>query len=156
LSSAAPPDVFPAVRLPALDGGERDLGALAGPTLVAFGHADCATTRLLLPYVERIHRRRPPGTEVVVVLQDEAADARALAQEMGLSAPILLDVEPWPLGVALGATTVPLMLLVGADRRIERTFAAFRRADVEEAASLLGAGLPVFAPGDAAPVLRPG
>lgn len=150
------PDAFPPLALPALDGGVRELSHPAGPTLVALGHGECATTRLLLPYVDRIHRRRAAGTDVVIVLQDTPDDARALVEELGLSAPVLLDPEPWALGTALGATTVPLSLLVAPGGTIERAFPAFRRTDVEEAAARLGVQGPLFTADDRAPALRPG
>jgi hypothetical protein len=156
LRDAPAPSSFPALALRALAGGRRDLSRPARTTLVALGHAGCPTTRLLLPYLERIHRRRGPGADVVIVLQDTAEDASALARELGLSAPILLDEEPWPLGAALGTETVPLTLLLAPGGLVERAWPAFRRRDLEEAASLLGAAGPLFAPDDPAPALRPG
>ncbi|HVR72639.1 MAG TPA: hypothetical protein VMT87_17520 [Vicinamibacteria bacterium] len=153
---APAPARFPALALPALDGGVRDLSRVDRPTLVSLGHGECPTTRLLLPYVERIHRGRRPGTDVVVVLQDTPADARALAADLALSAPILLDEPPFSLGAALQAHTVPLSLLVAPGGRIERAWPAFRRQDLEEAAALLGVPPPLFAPDDPAPALRPG
>ena len=150
------PAAFPPLALPALDGGVRVLSRPAGPTLVALGHGECATTRLLLPYLDRIHRRRAPGTEVVIVLQDTPDDARALVLELQISAPVLLDPEPWALGTALRATTVPVSLLVAPGGTIERAFPAFRRVDVEAAAARLGVQGPVFAAGDRAPALKPG
>lgn len=148
--------MFPALALPALRGGVRDISRAAHPTLVALGHGECPTTRLLLPYLERIHRGRRPGTEVVFILQDTPEDARALAEELELSALVLLDEEPWRLGQALRTTTVPLSLLVAPGGKIERAWTAFRRGDVEEVAALVGAPLPLFAPDDPAPALRPG
>jgi peroxiredoxin len=156
LTGAALPATLPALTLPRLDGGVRDLAQRAGSTLLTLGHSECGTTRLLLPYVERIQRRRRPGTEVIVVLQDTPDEARALAGELGLTVPILIDAEPWAFGAALGATTVPLTLLVEAAGRIERSWPAFRRTDVEEAAARLGIGPPFFPPDDTAPALRPG
>jgi hypothetical protein len=153
---SALPAVLPALALPALDGGARDLSRAVQPALVSLGHGECATTRLLLPYVERLHRRRPAGTDVVVVLQDGTEDALALAKDLGLTAPILLDPEPWAFGAALRVATVPLTLLVAAGGRIERAWPAFRRADVEEMATRLGVPVPFLAPDDPAPLLRPG
>jgi hypothetical protein len=150
------PAAFPPLALRALDGSVRGLSRAAGPMLVSLGHGECATTRLLWPYLERIHRQRSAPAEVVFVLQDTPEDARAVVQELGLSAPVLLDPEPWALGAALGATNVPLTLLVTADGRIGRTFSAFRRTDVEEMAALLGVTPPLFAPDDPAPAFRPG
>jgi hypothetical protein len=154
--SASRPRFLPALALPALAGGTSDLTRAAGPTLVTLGHGECPTTRLLLPYVERIRRGRRRGTEVVVVLQDTPEDARALAAELSLSAPILLDQEPYALSAALAADTVPLTLLVAPGGRIEREWPAFRRQDLEEVAALFGVPPPFFAADDRAPALRPG
>lgn len=156
MAAAATPARFPSLTLPALAGGARDLSRAAQPTLVSLGHGECATTRLLLPYVERLHRSRRPGTEVVVVLQDTPEDARALADELQITAPIVLDEEPWALGAALRTNMVPLTLFVAAGGRIEQAWPAFRRGDLEQAAALLGVRLPLFAPDDPAPALRPG
>jgi hypothetical protein len=148
------PGAFPALTLPALEGAPRDLSRAAGPALVVLGHGECETTRLLLPFAERIHRGRRAGTEVVVVLQDTPEDARALVREMRLLAPVLLDPAPWRLGAALRVRTVPLTLLVRAGL-IEEAWPAFRRADLERAAAAVGVS-PLFAPDDVAPALRPG
>ena len=153
--AAERPALFPAAELPALAGPPRDLSRVAQPTLVVLGHGECGTTRLLLPFVERMHRRRRAGTEVVLVLQDTPDDARALVGELGLSLPVLLDPEPWPLGRALAAQTVPLTMLLGAGGAIEESWPAFRRDDVERAAALLGAA-PLLTAHDLAPALRPG
>jgi hypothetical protein len=150
-----PPTRFPAMDLPALDGPPRDFSQVERPTLVALGHGDCGTTRLLLPFVERVHRRRRPGTEVALLLQDTEEEARALVRDLGLTLPVLLDREPWPLGQALGARTVPLTLLLGPGGAIEGSWTAFRREDVERAAARLGVA-PLFTETDVAPPLRPG
>jgi hypothetical protein len=145
---------FPALTLPALDGPRRDLSRVPQPMLVVFGHAECETTRLLLPFAERIHRARGAGTEVVLVLQDTPEDARAAVRELALTLPVLLDPEPWALGMALGARTVPLTLFVRAGV-VEESWPAFRRADLERAAARVGVS-PLFTPEDKAPALRPG
>ena len=150
------PARFPALALPALAGGARDLSRVVRPTLVSLGHGECPTTRLLLPYVERIHHARRPGTDVIVVLQDTPEDARALAGELLLKVPILLDEEPYALGAALATDTVPLSLVVAPGGRIEHAWPAFRRRDLAEAAALFGVSAPFFAADDPAPELRPG
>ena len=145
----------PSRELPALDGEPRDLARPARPTLVVLGHGECETTRLLLPFVERIHRHRTPATEAVLVLQDEPEDARALVRELGLTLPVLLDRAPWEVGAALGAQTVPLTLVLAPGGAIEHVWPAFRRDDLERAAALFGVA-PLFTAGDAAPAMRPG
>jgi len=149
---------FPRIPLPDLEGTSRSLveAAPGSRTLVAVGHSDCGTTRLVLPYLQRMWERRPTGTEVVLVLQDAADAARALLAELGLELPVRLEPDPYPLSRELGLTTVPTLLLVGPEGLIERASEGFQRADIEGLAARLGVPAPFFLAGDAAPALRPG
>jgi hypothetical protein len=127
-----------------------------GAGLVLVGKRDCKTTRQTLPFVDRIHRRRAAGQGVLVVLQDDADTARALAADLRLETPIRLDEDPYPLVAALGVEVVPTVFLVGRDGAILKTTEAFHRADLEEYAARLGVPGPLFTPEDKAPAMKPG
>jgi hypothetical protein len=120
------------------------------------GHSDCGTTRLAIPYLKRMHDRRGPGASVVLVLQDDAAAARALLAELDAEMPVRLEADPYPLARAIGLATVPTFFLLGADRRVERVCEGFERAALEEMTARLGVPRPFFTAEDAAPALRPG
>jgi hypothetical protein len=158
LAEPETPDLFPTLRLPGLDGREHALSEAwkAGPALIFVGHSGCDTSRFTLPYVERLHRGRSPSSTVRAVLQDQPADARALADRLGLTLPVLLDPEPYPLVSALGLRLVPMVFLVGEGGRVEQVSEAFRRDDLEAFAARLGARAPLFRPDDKVPALRPG
>jgi hypothetical protein len=128
----------------------------SAPALVVIGHSDCGTTRLLLPYVDRIHRQRDPRHHVLAVLQDDAPAAQALRDELALDLPIALEADPYPLSGALDLTTVPTLLAVDADGLITGVSEGFRRADVEAFAAVAGHPTPFFSADDNAPALRPG
>lgn len=151
---------FPRIELSQLGGGREALPDLwrdlSGPTLVMIGHSDCETTRLLLPYVNRIHARRSSGGLVVAVLQDQQAAAQAVVDDLNLDLPVYLEDDPYPLAQRLGLMTVPTLLLVSPAGGILRLSEAFRRDDVEALASSVGVQLPLFEPEDRAPALRPG
>lgn len=149
---------FPRLVLPDLRGREQSLAPAwaEGPALIVLGHSDCKTTRDTLPYVDRIHWRRAPGAQVLVVLQDAEEAARGLVEELGLELPILLEPEPYPLARALGLGTVPTLFATAAGGEIAAVSEGFRRSDLEAFAQRLGAARPLFAPDDAAPALRPG
>jgi hypothetical protein len=151
------PSTFPALRLPALDGGERALAEAwqGNPAVILVGHSGCDTTRFTLPFVERLHRGRAAGT-VLAVLQDEPADARALAERLGLTLPVLLDREPYALVSALAMPLVPVVFLVGEGGGVERASEAFRRDDLQGFADRLGVQAPFFRPDEKVPALRPG
>ncbi len=110
----------------------------AGEALLLIGHRDCKTTRQTIPFVDRIHRRRGAGHAALVVLQDDAATARALAADLGLDVPIRLEADPYPLAAELGLVAVPTLFLIRTDGTIAKTTEAFHRADLEEYAARLG------------------
>src|SRR5687768_8139344 len=108
----APPNPFPAHSLPDLEGVQRPLTMSwsEGPALILVGHRDCATTRLTLPFVDRLYQRRPAGASVVAVLQDEPAAALDLMADLGLTMPLLLEPDPYPLAAELGLRAAPTLI----------------------------------------------
>lgn len=154
----AAPNPFPAHSLPDLDGVQRPLSAAwsEGPALVVIGHRDCATSRLTLPFVDRLYHRRPDGASVVAVLQDDPAPARELMSDLGLTMPVLLEADPYPLSSELGLRAAPTLILVGADGRIVKATEGFSRIDLERFAEALGIEGGLFSPDDTAPPRRPG
>jgi hypothetical protein len=154
----APPNPFPTHSLPDLDGVQRPLTMSwsEGPALIVIGHRDCATTRLTLPFVDRLYPRRPAGASVVAVLQDDAAAAHALMADLGLTMPVLLEPDPYPLAAELQLRAAPTLMLVGPDGLIARASEGFVRDDLEAYAFALGIAAPLFSPDDTAPPRRPG
>jgi hypothetical protein len=148
---------FPDIALSDLGGTSRSIVGAAGSwSLVGIGHSDCGTTRLVLPYLKRMHERRGPGTGVVLILQDSSTAARELVSEHRLEIPVLLEPDPYPLSRALGLTTVPTLILVSPAGAVDSVSEGFQRAAIEGLALRLAVPAPFFPPGDRAPALRPG
>ena len=149
---------FPKVELPDLQGSSAPVVARppVGRTVVAVGHSDCGTTRLLVPYLKRMHGRRASGSSVVLVLQDGREKARAFLAELRVELPVRLEPEPYPLSRELRLETVPTLFLVGPTGLIEGRSEGFERAAIEDLALRLGVRAPFFLPADTAPALRPG
>jgi hypothetical protein len=150
--------VFPSTAIATLDGAERSMAAAwaDGPAVVLIGHRDCVTTRLTLPFVDRIHRGKPEAVTVVAVLQDDSEAARDLARDLDLALPVLLEVDPYPLSAELALRSVPTVFLVGTDGHIRRASEGFRRDDLEALAREIGMAEPLFTAADAVPARRPG
>ena len=148
--------LFPNMLLPDLVGTPRPIVEAAGSCVVAVGHSDCGTTRLALPYLKRMHERRGRGASVVLVLQDDAAAARALLGGGDAAMPVRLEPEPYLLSRELGLTTVPTLFLVDPAGVVDQVSEGFQRAAFEEMAGRLGVPGPLFTAADAAPALRPG
>jgi hypothetical protein len=154
-----PPHAFPPLSLPDLSGAERPLVTAwaEGPALFVVGHRDCVTTRLALPFVDRIHRRRPPAASVVAILQEDPESARELVHDLDLTLPVRLEADPYPLSSELDLRTVPTLMLVGPDGHIARALEGFRRDELEALAREMGVAGPLFADADAGvPARRPG
>jgi peroxiredoxin len=149
---------FPTHSLPDLDGVQRPLSMSwsEGPALIVIGHRDCATSRLTLPFVDRLYQRRAPGTSVVAILQDEPQAARALMADLGLTMPVLLEPDPYPLAAELKLRAAPTLMLVGTDGLIAKAAEGFSRDDLQAFAAALGLAAPLFSPDDSAPPRRPG
>ncbi len=148
---------MPGAELCDLDGRACSLGETwaDGEALVLIGHSECQTTRLTLPCIDLIHRRRAPRTTVVAVLQDDDGAARALRAALGLDLPLRLAASPYPLAAALGVAVVPTLFHVARDGRLVAVVEAFDKDALEELAARFGAA-PLFAPGDTRPARRPG
>lgn len=154
----ASPNPFPAHSLTDLDGVQRPLTLTwsEGPALIVICHRDCATSRLTLPFVDRLYQRRPAGASIVAVLQDEPAAARALMADLGLTMPVLLEPDPYPLSSELQLRAAPTLILVGADGLIAKATEGFSRDDLEAFSRAVGIVGPLFSPDDTAPPRRPG
>ena len=154
-----PPHPFPHLSLPDLEGAERAFVAAwaTRPALFVFGHRDCVTTRMALPFVDRIHRRRPPETSVIAILQDDADSARALRRDLELDLPVWLEADPYPVAAEIGLRSVPTLMLVGTNGLIARTCEGFKRDELEAMAREIGMAGPLFTEADASvPARRPG
>jgi hypothetical protein len=151
----APGAAFPDATLRDPTGASHRLSQAwsRGAALLVVGHADCGTTRLALPFLERLHAR---GGNVAAILQDDADTARALASELGLSLPLRLEPDPYPLSAALGLESVPAHHLVNADGTVVRTSQGFSREELEAFAGALGVDGPLFGADEPGPRYRPG
>jgi hypothetical protein len=149
---------FPEMSLPDLTGTRRPLAETwaTGAALLLIGHGDCKTTRQVLPYLDRLHRRRGPGSSVRLLLQDDADAARRLVSELKLEVPVGLEEDPYPLAEALGLVAVPTLFLLRQGGAIASVSEGFNRAELESLAVPLGVQGPLFTPEDEAPAFRPG
>src|SRR5580700_10798395 len=81
-----------------------------GPILLVFFKASCPVCQMTLPYVERIHRNRTPGSLTIYgVSQDDAETTREFTAQFGIGFPMLLDTEEsgYPASNAYGLSHVP-------------------------------------------------
>lgn len=155
---AAPGRALPDLTLRDPQGRARALADAwaGGQALLLLGHRSCKTTRQTLPYLEQVHLRKGAAATALAVLQDDAATAQELVEQMGLTLPVLCEADPYPLAGALQLTVVPTLLLVDRGGSLAAVSEAFRKADLEAFAARLGVAGPLFAPDDPMPAFKPG
>jgi len=93
---------------------------------------------------------------VTVILQDDGASARRLADSLGIEMPIRLEADPYPLATALEVTIVPTVFALTPKGEIVGVSEGFSRADLEAFAERLGVEGPLFGPEDTVAALKPG
>jgi peroxiredoxin len=139
--------------------GAAELGELlpGGPLLLAFFKSTCPVCQMTLPFLERIHRGRAPGSlEVYGVSQDDAETTQAFAGEFGIGFPMLLDTEEsgYPASNAYGLSHVPSMFLVERDGTIAWSLEGFNKREFLAVAGQ--AGVNPFRPDENVPEWKAG
>ena len=151
---------FPLARLEnGVVRGTADLAELlaGGPVLLAFFKSTCPVCQMTLPFLERIHRGRAPGSlEIFGVSQDDAETTREFAGEFGIGFPMLLDTEEsgYPASDAYGISHVPSLFLVERDGTIAWSMEGFNKK--EFVAMAAQAGVNPFQPGENVPEWKAG
>ncbi len=88
------------------------------PTLLAFFKKTCATSRLSLPFVERLHKLYP-ALQLLGISQDDEADTSTLIEQAGLTFPVVLDRD-WKVSAEYDLFTVPSLFLLDQTGKLAR------------------------------------
>jgi len=139
--------------------GTADLVKLraGGPVLLAFFKSSCPVCQMTLPFLERVHRGRAPGSlEIYGVSQDDAETTQQFAGEFGISFPMLLDTEEsgYPASNAYGISHVPSLFLVERDGTIAWSLEGFNKREFTAMAGQ--AGVHPFGPDENVPEWKAG
>lgn len=133
-----------------------------GPVVLAFFKVSCPVCQYALPFVERIHKAY--GSEKVSiwgVSQDDARDTKEFGEEYGLTFPMLVDEEGYPVSNQYGLTNVPTVVMIAPDGRATVSVHGFSKRDLEKISADLAkhTGKPsakVFLAGEQVPDYKPG
>ena len=128
-------------------------------SLIAFFKQSCVTSRLTLPFVERLHRHYP-ALQVLGISQDDADDTSAFVQQTGLTFPVVRDGD-WKVSTAYDLFTVPSLFLLdmgGTVRRVNMGWSKEQYMGLsDEIARVLDTSpVPLLSENDKVPVFKPG
>jgi peroxiredoxin len=157
-------NIAPGFSLKALDQKEYSLRRLLehGPVVAAFFKISCPVCQFTFPFLERLHKRYGSSdVSFLGVSQDDARSTRNFASEYGVTFPLLLDEDGYPVSNGYGLTNVPTIFLIDSDGKVKVSSMGFDRKDLEAIAGELAerrkiALTPLFRPDEVVPANKPG
>ncbi|MDQ3514396.1 MAG: TlpA family protein disulfide reductase [Chloroflexota bacterium] len=117
--------------------GRTLAGALAdGPVLLGLYKSSCQASKTMFPFLQRLHERYGPrGLQVLGLSQDSENITRSFGRRAGLTFPILLDPEGYPVSRAFDITATPTVYLIDPDGTVVATTMGFFADPVNELAA---------------------
>jgi peroxiredoxin len=154
----------PNFSLTGVDGRPFSLqGALErGPAILAFFKISCPVCQFTFPFLERILGMfKSDAVTFLGISQDDARDTKDFNEEYGVTFPSLIDADHFRVSNDYGLTTVPTVLLVAPDGKVQVSFTGFEKRGLEKISALLAKQfgkqvLPLFRPGEIVPDYKPG
>ena len=157
-------DTAPEFSLKSLEQKEYSLRTLLerGPVVAAFFKISCPVCQFTFPFLERLHKRYgSSGATFLGVSQDDARATKSFASEHGVTFPLVLDPDGYPVSNAYGLTSVPTIFLIESGGKVKVSSTGFDKKDLETIASELAerrkiALTPLFRPDEVVPANKPG
>ncbi len=157
-------NIAPEFSLQSLDQKEYSLRTLLerGPVVAAFFKISCPVCQFTFPFLERLYKRYgSSGVTFLGISQDDAKGTRSFASEYGLTFPLVLDTNGYPVSNAYGLTNVPTVFLIEPDGKVKVSSMGFDKKDLETIASELAERrkitlTPLFRPDEVIPANKPG
>ena len=154
----------PEFSLKSLDQEDYSLDRLLarGPVVAAFFKISCPVCQFTFPFLERLHQRYGSGGATFIgISQDDARATKGFASEYGVTFPMLLDADGYPVSNVYGLTNVPTVFLIETDGKVKVSSTGFDKKDLEAISTQLAERrkiplTPLFRPDDVVPANKPG
>ena len=154
----------PGFSLKSLDNKDYSLNALLerGPVVAAFFKVSCPVCQFTFPFLERLYKRYGgDGITFLGISQDDARATQNFAKEYGMTFPLLLDDNGYPVSNAYGLTNVPTIFLIDTDGTVKVSSMGFDKKDLEKIAAHLAERkkislAPLFRSDEVVPANKPG
>jgi peroxiredoxin len=124
--------------IPDADGTPRRIAdALRdGPVLLGIYKSSCQASKTIFPILERLHQRDGArGLTVYGISQDSPNVTRSFARRYGITFPLLVEGEAYPVSRAFDIFATPTVYLVRPDGTVASSIMGFFRDQVNEFAA---------------------
>ena len=123
----------PAFELPDLEGKLYRSEDKPGPVVAVLWKSACGTCDVAFPYLQRLAEAYPSdGWQLLAVSQDGLEESASFARQHGVTFPVLIEGEGWPVSQQYDPDATPTLFLIGPDRTIEMTSAGFHKGELNE------------------------
>ncbi len=90
-----------------------------GPVVVGIYKSSCQASKTMFPFLERLHQRyADTGISVLGVSQDSLNITRSFARRAGITFPILIEGNEFPVSKAFDIASTPTVYLIREDGTI--------------------------------------
>jgi peroxiredoxin len=116
------------------EGNRHDLRALLerGPLLLGIYKSSCASSKQMFPMLERLYERYGgDGLTVLGVSQDSPNITRSFARRYGLTFPLLVEGEDYPISRAFDIMATPTVFLIERDGTVAYTTMGFLKPGLD-------------------------
>jgi len=156
---------FPDGAFDDAEGQPHDLSRAAanGPLLLGIYKSSCASSKQMFPILERLNERhRGDGLAVIGISQDSANITRSFARRYGITFPLVLEGDDYPISRAFDIMATPTVFVIEPDGNVAYVTMGFMKPALDAlgdaVADALGkphqalvtsddADLPMFVPG---------
>ncbi|MEA2553556.1 MAG: hypothetical protein QOJ65_1732 [Fimbriimonadaceae bacterium] len=130
-----------------------------GPLLVVVWRTECPTCRLMMPFLERLHRFYKAAS-VAGIAQNQPDEVKEFTDSQKITFSNYADTT-LRITHFLGVSTVPAYWLIGKDGKVLQSAEGWDRGVLEQAAQTIAsqtssAYAPLFAAADQVPAMKPG
>ena len=152
----------PAFELPDLTGKLYRSQDAQGPVVAVFWKSACGTCDVALPYLQRLAEAYPSdGWQLLGVSQDALEESADFVRQHGLTYPVLIEGEGWPVSQQYDPEATPTLFVIGPERTIEMVSVGFHKEELNEVSRRLAAHLGeppqvIAEENDGNPPFRPG
>ncbi len=133
-----------------------------GPVVAAFFKISCPVCQFTFPFLERLYKTYGGNTATFWgISQDDARDTKEFCAEYGVTFPVLVEEEGFPVSNKYALTNVPTIFLIQPDGKVRVSCVGFGKPEIEQIASELASRqgrppAPVFFPNEVVPDHKPG
>ena len=106
---------FPNAEFNDAEGQAHDLKRVAadGPLLLGIYKSSCASSKQMFPFLQRLNERHSAdGLRVLGISQDSANITRSFARRYGITFPLLLEGDDYPVSRAFDIMATPTVFLI--------------------------------------------